>query len=160
MGDEMTFDHFTNRRRLLAAAMIAIASTAVGTALAQTVGAITDNVPITEPEIAQRSRLTEVSTRKTPSREEVIDELRKEKLKISGARKFGVEVADSEVDVVYADMARRMRLTPEQLTQQLARSGVDVDTLKHRIRADMAWARYKQQQRLRQDPPPRGRDNG
>jgi peptidyl-prolyl cis-trans isomerase SurA len=107
-----------------------------------------------------RSRLTEVSTRKTPSREEVIDELRKEKLKISEARKFGVEVSDAEVDEVYATMASRMRLKPEQLTQQLARSGVDVDTLKHRIRADMAWARYKQQQRLRQDPPPPGRDNG
>jgi peptidyl-prolyl cis-trans isomerase SurA len=156
----MTFDHFTNCRRLLAAAMIAIAATAAGTALAQTVGAITDNVPVTEPEIAQRSRLTEVSTRKTPTREEVIDELRKEKLKISEARKLGVEVSDAEVDEVYATIASRMRLTPEQLTQQLARSGVDVDTLNHRIRADMAWARYKQRQRLRQDPPPPGRDNG
>ena len=36
-------------------------------------------------------------------------------------------------------MASRMRLTPEQLTQQLARSGVNPATLKHRIRADIAW---------------------
>jgi peptidyl-prolyl cis-trans isomerase SurA len=156
----MTFEHFTNCRRLLVAAMIVIASTAAGTALAQTVGAITDNVAITEPEIAQRSRLTEVSTRKTPSREEVINELRKEKLKISETRKFGVEVSDAEVDEVYATMASRMRLTPERLTEQLARSGVDVGTLKHRIRADMAWARYKRQQRMRQDPPPRDRNDG
>jgi hypothetical protein len=32
-----------------------------------------------------------------------------------------------------------MKLTPEQLTGALARAGVDAATLKHRIRADIAW---------------------
>jgi peptidyl-prolyl cis-trans isomerase SurA len=154
------FRKFRTCRHLLVAAMIVVIPMAAGTALAQTVGAITDNVPVTELEIEQRSRLTELSTRKTPTREEVIDELRKEKLKISEARKFSVEVSDAEVDEVYATMASRMRLTPERLTEQLARSGVYVDTLKHRIRADLVWARYKQRQRLWQDPPPPGRDSG
>src|SRR5262245_61717790 len=36
-------------------------------------------------------------------------------------------------------MAGRMRLSADQLTQQLGRSGVNPSTLKHRIRADMAW---------------------
>jgi peptidyl-prolyl cis-trans isomerase SurA len=36
-------------------------------------------------------------------------------------------------------MAGRMRLTPEQLTQQLAKSGVHVSTLKARIKSDLAW---------------------
>ena len=170
----MTFDHFTNCRSLLIAALIIIAATPAGLAFAQTVGAIADSEPITELEIQQRSRLTEQSTRKTPARDEVIDELRKEKLKVQEAREFGVEVSDSEVDQAYANMAARMRLTPEQLTEQLARSGVNIDTLKHRIRADMAWGKYKQRQRLdpplpsqqdpplryRQDSPPRGRDSG
>ena len=170
----MTFDHFTTCRSLLIAAMIVIASTPAGTVLAQTVGAIADSEPITELEIQQRSRLTEQSTRKTPAREEVIDELRKEKLKVQEAREFGVEVSDSEVDQAYANMASRMMLTPEQLTGQLTRSGINIDTLKHRIRADMAWGKYKQRQRLdppllpqqdpplryRQDSPPRGSDSG
>jgi hypothetical protein len=43
-------------------------------------------------------------------------------------------------------MASRMRLTPEHLTGQLARSGVHVDTVKHRIRADKAWEKYKGRQ--------------
>jgi peptidyl-prolyl cis-trans isomerase SurA len=152
--DEMTFGNFTKCRRLLAASM------AAGTTLAQTVRVIAASEAVTELEIQQRSRLTQSSTRQTPSREEVIDELRKEKLKVQEAREFGVEVSDSEVDAVYATMASRMRLTSEQLTEQLARSGVHVDTLKHRIRADMAWGKYKQRQRLQQDPPPPGRDNG
>jgi peptidyl-prolyl cis-trans isomerase SurA len=37
-------------------------------------------------------------------------------------------------------MAGRMRFTADQLTQQLARSGVNVSTLKARIRADIAWS--------------------
>jgi hypothetical protein len=76
-----------------------------------------------------------------------------------------VELSDSEVDEVYAAMASRMRLTSEQMTEQLARAGINADTLKHRIRADIAWQRYQQwrQQdprlRRQQDSPPRGRDN-
>jgi len=58
----------------------------------------------------------------------VIEELRKEKLEVQEARKSGREVPDSEVDLAYATMAGRMRLTPEQLTQQLARSGTSTLT--------------------------------
>ena len=36
-------------------------------------------------------------------------------------------------------MASRMRYTPEQLTQSLASNGVNVATLKARIKADLAW---------------------
>jgi peptidyl-prolyl cis-trans isomerase SurA len=36
-------------------------------------------------------------------------------------------------------MSRRMHLTAEQLTQALAHAGVDAQTLKARIRADIAW---------------------
>lgn len=142
----MTFDDFTTCRGLLVAAMIVITSTTAGTAFAQTAGVVAHSEPITELEIQQRSRLAEVSTHKKPSREEVVDELRKEKLKVQEAREFGVEVSDSEVDQAFANMARRMLLTPEQLTGQLERSGINVDTLKHRMRADMAWGKYKQRQ--------------
>ena len=146
LGDEMTFDHFTTCRSLLIAALIVIASTPAGTAFAQTAGVVADSEPITELEIQQRSRLAEVSTHKKPSREEVVDELRKEKLKVQEARSAGIEVADSEVDQAYAYMASRMMLTPEQLTGQLARSGINADTVKHRIRARMAWGKYNQRQ--------------
>ena len=148
----MTFDRFTSCHRLLAAAIIAIMSTTAGAALAQTAGAAlaqtagADSEQITELEIQQRSRLMEHGARNAPAREDVIDELRKEKRKINEARASGVEISDSEVDESYARMASRMRLTPEHLTGQLARSGVHADTVKHRIRADMAWERYKGRQ--------------
>jgi hypothetical protein len=63
------------------------------------------------------------------------------------AGKLGVEVADSEVEEEYARMARRMNQTAEQLTTNLTRSNVNVDTIKHRIRADMVRQRQEQLQR-------------
>jgi peptidyl-prolyl cis-trans isomerase SurA len=57
------------------------------------------------------------------------------------ARKSGLGITDAEVDRAYATMASRMRLTPEQLTQQLVRSGVNIETVKHLIRADIAGKR-------------------
>jgi len=152
------FRNFTTCRSLLVAAMITVAGAPASIAYAQQAVAIVNGESITELEIEQRSRLTELSTRKTPAREEVINQLRKEKLRIHEARRFGVDVPDSEVDEAYAAMASRMRRTPEQLTDQLAKAGINADTLKHRIRADIAWQRY--QKWRRQDPPPRGRDNG
>jgi peptidyl-prolyl cis-trans isomerase SurA len=52
---------------------------------------------------------------------------------------LGLDVSTEDLDSAFANMASRMRLTPEQLTAQLARSGVNVATLKHRIRADIVW---------------------
>jgi peptidyl-prolyl cis-trans isomerase SurA len=37
-------------------------------------------------------------------------------------------------------MASRMRITPDQLTEQLAKSGVNTATLKARIKADITWS--------------------
>jgi peptidyl-prolyl cis-trans isomerase SurA len=147
------FGNVTTCRGLLVAAIIISAGAPASMAYAQQALAVVNGEPITEVEIEQRSSLTELSTGKTPAREEVIDELRKEKLRIHEAKKFGVEVSDSEVDEAYAAMASRMRRTPEQLSEQLAKAGINADTLKHRIRADIAWQRY--QRGRRQDPPPR-----
>ena len=52
---------------------------------------------------------------------------------------MGAEASDSEVDTALATMAGRMRMSAEQLTQALAKSGVNAATLKHRIRADIVW---------------------
>ena len=36
-------------------------------------------------------------------------------------------------------MASRMRRSPEQLTEALAKSGINANTLKAKIKADMTW---------------------
>src|SRR5204862_5461819 len=62
-----------------------------------------------------------------------------EKLKIREGKKWGLEVSDNEVDTALSSMAGRMRMNAEQLGKELAKSGVNMATLKHRIKADIVW---------------------
>lgn len=132
------FDSFMTWRILLVALALAAPLWAT-VADAQVVVVIVNGEPITALDIEQRSKLTQLSTQKPPPRQEVIEELIAEKLKIREAKRWQLDVSDTDVAAALASMAGRMRLTPEQLTAQLARSGINIATLKHRIRADIAW---------------------
>jgi peptidyl-prolyl cis-trans isomerase SurA len=96
-------------------------------------------------EVSQRVKLRASIPGKAYSRERVIDELRDEKRKIRVAREAGVEPMDAEVDAEYARMARRMDLTVAELTQNLAEEGVSPETVKHLLRANIAWQRYQKE---------------
>jgi peptidyl-prolyl cis-trans isomerase SurA len=134
------FDGFTTFRRLWAATLLALSAGVAATgAHAQQTVVIVNGEPISALDIEQRSKLIQVSTPKAPSRQEVLDELINEKLKVREAKRWGVDISNSEIDNAYALMASRMRTTPEQLTQQLAKLGVTVATLKARIKAELAW---------------------
>jgi peptidyl-prolyl cis-trans isomerase SurA len=73
------------------------------------------------------------------TRKDVIDELIDDKLKVQSAKRYGMEVGTAEIDNAYANIARRMRQTPEQLTKTLESKGVHSSTLKSRLKADMTW---------------------
>jgi peptidyl-prolyl cis-trans isomerase SurA len=127
------------RLPILLAALL-FAAIGCGTpARAQTVAVMVNGEPITNMDVEQRSKLTFMTTRKQPSRQEVINELIDEKVKIKEAKKYGVDPTSSDIDQSYAGMAQRMRLTPDQLTQVLEKQGVRPDTLRARIKADMVW---------------------
>jgi peptidyl-prolyl cis-trans isomerase SurA len=103
--------------------------------------------------VDQRIRFKQlVSPGSAPSRDEVFDELFKEWQAINKTRKLGIRVSVAEVEGAYAQIAARMQLAAEQLTQKLAQSGIRAYTLKDRIRADIARQRYRQQPRLWEDP--------
>jgi peptidyl-prolyl cis-trans isomerase SurA len=116
---------------------------------AQTVVVMVNGEPITNYDIEQRSKLTFLTTRKPASRQQVIDELIDEKVKIKEGKKFGVDPSASDVDQSYTAMSSRMRITPEQLTKSLEGQGIRPDTLKARMKAEMVWTslirgRYKE----------------
>jgi len=136
----MMFDITRTYRSLLTAAVLLfVLSVLAMAARAQQVVVIVNGEPITALDIEQRAKLNQLSTHKTPARQEVLDELINEKLKVREAKKFGLEIPSSDVDNAYASVASRMRLTPDQLTDQLAKSGVNAATLKARLKADMTW---------------------
>lgn len=115
---------------------------------AQTVVVMVNGEPITSYDIDQRSKLTVLSTKKSATRQQVLDELIDEKVKIKEAKKFGIDPSGGEIDQAFANMGSRMRMSGEQLTKMLEGQGIRPETLKQRIRADMVWTslvrgRYK-----------------
>src|SRR3954470_16353031 len=129
------------RKRALPLAMVIAAATFVGVppACAQVV-AIVSGEPITEVDIQQRSRLIELSTQKKPPRQEVLDELIDDKLKVQLSKRYIAEVPKREIETAYANMARRAGMTTAQFTKTTAASGVTAEALKARIHADYVWS--------------------
>jgi peptidyl-prolyl cis-trans isomerase SurA len=123
-----------------AAACMAAAMAAPTPALAQQVVLIVNGDVITDYDIDQRMKFITVSTHKTPTRAEVIEDLIDEKLKIQVGRRYKLDLGDKEIDQSYADMGKRMHITAEQLTQSLNQAGINPVTLKARIRADITWS--------------------
>ncbi|MFZ2159879.1 MAG: SurA N-terminal domain-containing protein [Bradyrhizobium sp.] len=116
---------------------------------AQTVAVMVNGEPITNYDIEQRGKLNFLTTRKPAVRQEVINELIDEKVKIKEGKKYGVDPSSSDIDQSYAAMGARMRLAPDQLTKSLESQGIRPETLKARLKAEMVWSslvrgRYRQ----------------
>jgi peptidyl-prolyl cis-trans isomerase SurA len=130
------------------AAVLALAA-GVSPLQAQSVACMVNGEPITNLDIEQRTKLNFLTTRKQMPRQEVIEELTNEKVKIKEAKKFGVDPSASDIDQAYAGMSSRMRLSADQLTKSLESQGVRPETMKARLKADMVWTslvrgRYKE----------------
>ena len=116
---------------------------------AQTVAVMVNGEPITNYDIDQRTKLNFLTTHKPAVRQQVVDELIDEKVKIKEGKKFGVDPTATDIDQSFAAMSSRMRTTPEALAKSLESQGVRPETLKARMKAEMVWTslvrgRYKE----------------
>ncbi len=126
------------RTVLLAAAVLAAPGFG-STVMAQSVAAMVNGEAITNFDIEQRVKLTKLTTQKVVSREEALEELINDKLKVKEAKRYGLDMSSSDIDGAYGNMASRMRMNPEQLSKTLEGHGIRPETLKSRIKADMTW---------------------
>jgi peptidyl-prolyl cis-trans isomerase SurA len=101
--------------------------------------ALVNGVPITALDIQRRMKLIQVSTHKPVTRKEALQELIDDQVKIAAAKPFQIVVDKAEVDRAFASMAKRSGMGPEQFAQQIERSGVSVEGLKARLKADLTW---------------------
>jgi peptidyl-prolyl cis-trans isomerase SurA len=122
---------------------LAVAATALvvsqSSARAQVV-AVVGGEPITAVDITQRTKLIQLSTQKIPSRQDVLDELIDDKLKVQLSKRYIAEVPKREIETSYATIARRAGMTPAQFTKMIESNGMSADTLKSRIHADFVWS--------------------
>ncbi len=126
-------------RRLALAAAIAAAAALPHAARAQQVAVLVNGAPITTYDIEQRMKFNMLATHKAQTRQEVIQELIDDKLKVQIGERYKLEITDADVDGSYAAISQKMHMSPQQLTAQLAHAGVDAQTLKAKIRSDIAW---------------------
>ena len=126
------------------AIMLALPSAAT----AQQVVAFVNGQPITVLDIEHRAKFLQMSNKKPATRKEVMDSLIDEILEITEAKRFGLDIPDEQVNESYNLVATRMGIDGPKLTQLLTAGGASEDTLKRRLRAQLAWTnlvrgRYK-----------------
>lgn len=105
---------------------------------AQSVVVMVNGEPITNYDIEQRSKLNTLS-HKAATRQQVLEELIDEKVKIKEAKKFGVDPTSADIDAAFSQMSSRMHLTADQLSKMLEAQNIRPETLKARLKADMVW---------------------
>lgn len=129
-----------NQVRRWLTAVLLLAAGCVAPALAQAqVVVVANGSPITAYDVDQRTKLTEQSTRRKPTRQEIIQELIDDRIKIDKAKSYGLVVSDDEVNQAFNNMAARQHIPTPQFVQFLARTGISPDTVKARIRAELTW---------------------
>jgi len=126
------------RRWLIAALLLAAGCAAPSLAQAQVV-VVANGSPITAYDIEQRTRLMEQSSHKKPTRQEVIQDLIDDRIKIDKAKSYGLIIGADDVNQAFEGMAQRQHITVQQFSQFLNRSGISPDTVKARIRAELTW---------------------
>jgi peptidyl-prolyl cis-trans isomerase SurA len=72
-------------------------------------------------------------------RKQALQELIEERLKLQEARKLSVDIADTQVDRIFKDMAQRNKMTPAQFAEHVGKQGADASVIKSRLKSSLAW---------------------
>lgn len=73
------------------------------------------------------------------ARKLAMDELIEERIKLQEAKRLNIVVSDDKVSSSFAQMAKRNKMTDKQFTKMMRGLGVNVVTMKQRLKADMSW---------------------
>jgi peptidyl-prolyl cis-trans isomerase SurA len=102
---------------------------------------------ITEQDIQDRIRLVMFTSgmmgagAKSQLREQVVQTLIDEALQLQKAKELKLVVSDEDVERQLENIARENGKTLAQLTSTFKANGIKISSLKHRIKAQMTWAR-------------------
>jgi peptidyl-prolyl cis-trans isomerase SurA len=136
----------------IVSALIAVAAIAAGfppgEASAQGIKALVNDEPISSYDIDQRMRFLAVTTRQQPSeqlKKEALEMLVDERLQIQEGKKLNVTADESQISEAVANMAQRNNMDEAKLAAAFSQVGVNIATLKSRIRAQLVWQQVVRQ---------------
>lgn len=103
---------------------------------------LVNDEPISGYDIEQRERFLAITTKRDPSpalKKEATDLLIEEKLQMQEGKKQSVTPDEADVNKIVDDMAKKNNLSVDGLAKALGQMGVNVKTLRDRIRAQLVW---------------------
>jgi peptidyl-prolyl cis-trans isomerase SurA len=102
-----------------------------------------NGTPITDIQVSQRLKLFQLEGKS--GTKGATEELVNEALMIQEAKRLGITISDAQVSEALLGVARNIKVSQDKLIQILNQSGVNIDTLKDRLRAALAWNQVTQQ---------------
>ncbi len=133
---------------LAAAALAAAIATPAAAQLAEAVAAIVNDEVISTYDVRQRATLLLASSNIENNADnmqrasaQALRDLVDEHLQLQEARHFEINVTNEQIESTLNDIARSNNTTGPELLRQLASSGINPNTLRDQIRADIAWRR-------------------
>jgi peptidyl-prolyl cis-trans isomerase SurA len=129
---------------LLATLLMTTGVLGSGLALAQEVAIkiLVNDDPISDYDINQRERFLAITSQQQPNpalKKKATDLLINERLQIQEGKKLGFTPDEDDVNKIVANMASKNNLSVDGLSTALGRAGVNIKTLKDRIRAQLVW---------------------
>lgn len=121
---------------LIIGVMLSVAS-AMPT-LAQSVKVTVNGTPITDLQISQRVKLFALEGNSGGTKgamEQLVDEA----MQLGEAKRLGITVTNAQIDDAFLQIARNLKMSTENLRQLLQQRGINIETLKDRLRAAIAW---------------------
>ena len=134
------------RSLLTLAAFLSVAAAPAAGQSVEGIAALVNDEPITTVDVRDRMRLIIASTGVQPTQESLariqdqsLRGLIEETLQLQEAREYEIQVEDAEIENSLADIAERSGTTVQTIVADLQRSGVDIQTLRRQLEAEIAW---------------------
>ena len=124
--------------RTLGALLIGLALLA-GSVLPATAAtkATVNGVSISDTQVSLRLKLFQLEGKS--GAKGALDELIEEQVMLQEAKRLGINVSDAQVDEAVLQVARNLKMSRDKLIATLQQAAVNIDTLKDRLRANLAW---------------------
>ncbi len=126
---------------MLLVVLLDVAAT-IGEAQEVSIVVLVNDDPISDYDVDQRERFLAITTQQQPSPElkkKATDQLIDERLQMQQGRKLSVSVDDDDVNTIVEDMAKKNNLDVDGLATALGKAGVNIKTLKDRIKSQLMW---------------------
>jgi peptidyl-prolyl cis-trans isomerase SurA len=115
------------------------AAVMAGNAVASEIKLVVNRIPITSYDIQRRAAFMKLQGKKGNLNAQAEEEMIEQALRLSEARRIGVNIPAQAVDQAFANFARSNKMTTQQLEGIMNQSGVTSGHFKEFIRSQMGW---------------------